>query len=1103
MSVPAKVAGPRRLPCFQVILGIALIPFGLFAGRASAEPADEAVAFSDPPVVFERIHHRYRFEADGTGEIALEVEARAQNAAGVQQLGEVVLPYLKTRSSIDIQHLRVRRPDGTVRDFDRSKVQHLPAPVASAFPVYSDLHMLHAPAPLLRPGDLVEYSLRSVLNQPDTPGDFGMGHIFERSMPVTHEVLEIDVPVDAEVHWRSGEGLDPEILEAGDRRIYRWGLSNASAQAAEIDRPDVELSSFSSWDELGAWYSELARGRAAPDRSLRQLAKKLTQDATDDRERLEAIYYYVAREFRYLSLSLGIARYQPQAASDMVSNGYGDCKDKHTLLEALARALGIEAFPVLISSSMEISESVPSLHLFDHAITLVRLGDERIWLDATSQVTPFGYLNPRLRGKQALVVGMDGTSGLQQTPDALPFPATERTRFEGDVSPDGELVASIEYLSRGDREVELRTIFFASPPNLRQQLAERVAQGLMGTGFEIDEFSTSELTDTEKPFELRYRVRNSAYLEPLTERQELDHYLITPLLLPKPDEAEATLELDGPIEALAEFQVRLPAGFQVRAPAGSEMATDFASYRSEYSLDGGTLSARRRVTVVSAELPAKQYRAYDAYRSTLREDDRQRFEVRQSAESLAERSGSASVEELFDAGKRAFQDDDYEAAIARRQQVVETDAEHPEAWHYLGRALVHSERYEEGIAALETQTIVDPYLESSFATLGWALEKVEDLEGAEAAYRKQTEVYPLDPYAYRQLGRMLGNRERCDEALPLLEKASSLGRDDTRSSMYLGNCLLSLGERERARSVLLDVLDASDSGWELGKAGYRASEANEVTLAEKLLRRATELDPEHDSAFNDLGLVYLKLDRPEDAITALERQLKIDPDHPYAHNNLGQALHRAGRIDEAVQSFGRQIEIDPQDPWAHRNLAGALEELGDTERAIESLEQHLENEPWDVDALRDLGRLVWSSMEDSDRLLARVRRALEEEPDNRDLRSLDAVLLARLGRCEEAVPSLEAIVIEEPESLPVLTALTSCYYDHLRVNHKALEYGSRAVSLAPDEPWLNRVLGLIYSQKGEYSSALRHLEAAKRNSADTFDLDDVLEYLNEQVKNKP
>ena len=67
----------------------------------------------------------------------------------------------------------------------------------------------------------------------------------------------------------------------------------------------------------------------------------------------------MARNVRYVSISLGVGRYQPHSASDVLQNGYGDCKDKHTLLSAMLRAEGIQSYPVLIGSARNWMRTFP------------------------------------------------------------------------------------------------------------------------------------------------------------------------------------------------------------------------------------------------------------------------------------------------------------------------------------------------------------------------------------------------------------------------------------------------------------------------------------------------------------------------------------------------------------------------------------------------------------------------------------------------------------------------------------------------------------------------------------------------------------------------
>ena len=94
-------------------------------------------------------------------------------------------------------------------------------------------------------------------------------------------------------------------------------------------RPTCRQQGFLSWEEVGRWYSGLEKTPRSPSPEVRAKAEELTTGLNDDNRRIEALYDFAAKKIKYLSLvSLGIGGYVPQLASETLTNGYGDCKDK-------------------------------------------------------------------------------------------------------------------------------------------------------------------------------------------------------------------------------------------------------------------------------------------------------------------------------------------------------------------------------------------------------------------------------------------------------------------------------------------------------------------------------------------------------------------------------------------------------------------------------------------------------------------------------------------------------------------------------------------------------------------------------------------------------
>ncbi|MBR0042140.1 MAG: transglutaminase family protein, partial [Bacteroides sp.] len=82
----------------------------------------------------------------------------------------------------------------------------------------------------------------------------------------------------------------------------------------------------SSWTELGKWQYELLEGRDILPPALLEEVLKITADCTTPLEKVKAIYDFLGRTTRYVSIQLGIGGLQPASATDVYRTGFGDCK---------------------------------------------------------------------------------------------------------------------------------------------------------------------------------------------------------------------------------------------------------------------------------------------------------------------------------------------------------------------------------------------------------------------------------------------------------------------------------------------------------------------------------------------------------------------------------------------------------------------------------------------------------------------------------------------------------------------------------------------------------------------------------------------------------
>jgi predicted TPR repeat methyltransferase len=125
----------------------------------------------------------------------------------------------------------------------------------------------------------------------------------------------------------------------------------------------------------------------------------------------------------------------------------------------------------------------------------------------------------------------------------------------------------------------------------------------------------------------------------------------------------------------------------------------------------------------------------------------------------------------------------------------------------------------------------------------------------------------------------------------------------------------------------------------LSEEGYILLEAARFDEARALLTRARELAPDNALVHYRLGLLFGDIDRPAEALQALDASLSLQADNPRAHNNRGAALQRLGRVPEAEQAFRRALELGPDLAPPYINLGHLLEQQGRPREAVGLYEQ--------------------------------------------------------------------------------------------------------------------------------------------------------------------
>jgi tetratricopeptide (TPR) repeat protein len=878
-------------------------------------------------------------ESDGATQETVHERVRIQNDAGLKQYGIITFGFTTT-SDFKIDRVEVHKKDGTVVKAGMENIQEATPEISRIAPVYSDLRQKHVTVPGLAVGDVVEFQYTSRENSL-IPGQFWFQHSFRKDAVVLSETVQLNVPKDRKLHIKSQPGYAPVIREEGDRRIYSWQTSNEKAPGEKEQKailklaafgnasvPSIEVSTIDSWDNVGSWYNRLQKDRLALGAALKAKALEVTSGLTSADEKLKALYVFVSLNIRYIGVDFGIGRYQPHAADLVLSNGYGDCKDKHTLFAAMLQSIGIEAYPALINSRHNIDLEVPSPAQFDHVITAIPKGHDFVFLDTTAEVAPYGMLLQTLRHKPALVIPANGAGRFVETPADLPFPARETFELHGKVDESGTMEAEVSHFIQGDPEVAFKNAFRQNPPSKYKDIVQGMSY-FWGFAGDVSDVKLAGTQDTRPGFHWDYHYHRPGYFD-MEDQRPKNSLPLRGLYLPKMEETDDSLRLYTSTGEL-DFKctVKLPEGFTAQAPLSIKLERDYASYESTYSVDKNVVTAEKKIIIRIPQVPAAQRQDYEAFRRAINQDEAQTIALQLPSGFVPKLSSASNtdLDELMRQGEIEMRQRDYLAALATFRKVAGRDPKHKGVWMQLGLADLALGHKDEALQDLQKELERDPFDAGTHAQLGVIYETMGRKNEAVSEWKKAAEISPLLHGPHYFLGRYFSREKDYAQAVPELEKAMATSnpafRDEDQVQGLLSQAYFKMKQPEKAADLLNRSVEAApnpqtwnnvayalaDNDFQLEKAkqyaelaikalGEQLKDLNENSITRSDFEKITTLVYTWDT----LGWIYFKLG---DASTAEKyvRAAWLMDQTPTVGEHLGEIYEKLGRTQDAMRFY--------------------------------------------------------------------------------------------------------------------------------------------------------------------------------------------------------
>ena len=267
----------------------------------------------------------------------------------------------------------------------------------------------------------------------------------------------------------------------------------------------IFISTLSDWETLRRWFKSISAAILDENPRADKLALELTSGLGTEREKLEAIYKYIAVEVPYQTIGFDYDAAVPTKPDEVLVRRWGDCKDKTHLLIKMLHKVGIEAWPVLVMMRNNGTRLPMPLFGFDHMIASCIIDNDTVFTDISD--IPFypDRSNSVLMANQPC---MSITDQRVEAPGRMPpiRPDDYYTRHKMEIKPqpDGDFnfthKATFYNMNAGYRRNNLKGFTLSS---LKAALESAYSENL-GVELAIDSIAIDSITAIDTAFHERY-----------------------------------------------------------------------------------------------------------------------------------------------------------------------------------------------------------------------------------------------------------------------------------------------------------------------------------------------------------------------------------------------------------------------------------------------------------------------------------------------------------------------------------------------------------------------------------------------------------------------
>jgi hypothetical protein len=444
----------------------------------------------------------------------------------------------------------------------------------------------------------------------------------------------------------------PQTEQTAERKKMTWEVKDLPAISREPYSPSLrqlttyvmlgptefEMQNYKgnmkSWQDLGKFIYTLKQGRDELPDHIKQKVHELTDKIADPKEKIKALYEFMQKNTRYVSIQLGIGGWQPFDAKYVASKGYGDCKALSNYMYSILKEAGIKSYYTVIGAGNPkpgFESEFPSSQ-FNHVILCaVPATADTVWLECTSQTMPSGYLGDFTNDRYALLIDENG-GNLIRTPHYGLKDNLQQRAITAKLDTEGLLTAEIKTNYTGMQQDNLHMLI----NNLsKDRVKEYLDEQLEFATYAVNSFEYKETKSSLPSIEESLKVTVDHYATISGKRLFIVPNVMTRShrKLRTDDERKYDIEAGMEYTDTDKIEIEIPAGYKPESlPQDAVIESKFGKYRSSVKLENNKILYSRTMEQYGGRFPKTDYSEMVKFYEAIYKADRSKMVFVKTAE---------------------------------------------------------------------------------------------------------------------------------------------------------------------------------------------------------------------------------------------------------------------------------------------------------------------------------------------------------------------------------------------------------------------------------------------------------------------------------------